>query len=85
MPLPQVGMMPQLNAHDVSRISYLRAYADHVRVGNSHVTGLRLELIQAGAIQYLVLLDAEDWGNLPPPLSPSASVQSLFREFFPAP
>ena len=85
MPLPQVGMMPQLGAHDVSRVSYLRAYADHVRVGSSHVTGLRLELIQAGAVQYLVLLDAEDWGNLTPPLSPAASAQSLFREFFPDP
>jgi hypothetical protein len=83
--IPPVGMMPQLTAADVSRVSYLRAYADHVRVGETHVTGLRLELIQAGAVQYLVLLDAEDWGTLPPPLSPSASAQSLFREFFPDP
>jgi len=84
-PIPPVGMMPQLTAGDVARISYLRAYADHVRVGDSHVTGLRLELILAGTVQYLVLLDAEDWGTLTPPLSPSASAQSLFREFFPDP
>ncbi|MBR6022561.1 MAG: hypothetical protein IK066_09125 [Kiritimatiellae bacterium] len=82
-PIPPVGMMPLLTADDVSRVSYLRAYAAHVRVGTSHVTGLRLELIQAGDTQYLVLLDAEDWGTLAPPLSPSASAAALFRDFFP--
>lgn len=83
LPLPELGMMPRLTASDVARVSYLRGYADHVRLGRTHITGLRLEFIQAGSSQYLVLLEAEDWGALPPPRPAAADAQDLFREFFP--
>ena len=76
--LPEIGMNPLLGPGDVRSVTHLRGYAAAISVTSTvHITGLRLDLIQAGAQTYLSHLSAADWGQHPPPASPSLPPDAL--------
>ncbi len=60
------------------RVSHLECRAAEVKiVGGPRITGLRVELVEAGGKQFLVALDAADWGGARPPESPEAEAREL--------
>lgn len=69
MELPQGGWISHVNAH-----------AGEIQVVNGpRITGLHLELIDTGAQQFLVALDAADWGAAQKPQVPGAGSLELLR------
>lgn len=63
------------------QVSHVDCRAGEVKLANgARITGLHVELIDAGDRQFLVNLDASDWGTTPPPRSP----ETEFREMMDA-
>ena len=60
------------------RVGHLDCRAAEVKVANGpKIAGLHLELIDAAGRQYLVALDAADWGSAHPPRSKEAEYRKL--------
>ena len=63
------------------QVSHVDCQAGEVKLASgARITGLHVELIDAGDRQFLVNLDASDWGTAPKPRSP----ESEFRELMDA-
>ena len=60
------------------RISHVECRAAEIKVVDGpKITGFHVELVEAGGKQFLVKLDAADWGGAPPPKSPAAECRKL--------
>ncbi len=60
------------------RISHLDCRAAELRVTDGpQIRGLHVELVEAGGQRFLVALEAEDWGTLPPPRPPGVEARAL--------
>ena len=60
------------------RISHIECRADEIQVVDGpKISGLHIELVEAGGKQFLVDLDAADWGGVPPPKPPGAEARAL--------
>ena len=60
------------------RVSHVDCHAAEIKVVKGpQIAGLHVELIDAGDKQFLVDLDAADWGGLSPPKPPGAEAREL--------
>ena len=60
------------------QVSHVDCRAEEVKLANgARITGLHVELIDAGDRQFLVSLEASDWGTIPPPRSPETEFREL--------
>lgn len=60
------------------RVSHVNVHAAEIKVVKGpQIKGLHLELIDTGAKQFLVGLDAADWGGASPPPPPGAEARAL--------
>ena len=60
------------------RVSHVDGHAAEVKVAKGpQIKGLHVELIDTGARQFLVDLDAADWGGASPPKPPGAEAREL--------
>lgn len=60
------------------RISHTECHAAEINVaGGPKISGLHVELVEAGGKQFLVDFEAVDWGGAKPPKSPEAECREL--------
>ena len=60
------------------QVSHVDCRAGEVKLANgARITGLHVVLIDAGDRQFLVNLEASDWGTIPPPRSPETEFREL--------
>lgn len=62
------------------QVAHVDCCVEELQLANGpRISGLHVELIDAGDRQFLLALDAPDWGAAAPPPNPAAEFRELFR------